>query len=92
MRRRSKYDPLRDFLTRSRQVELSLSLSEIEEILGFALCRSAETPQFWANIKGTTQHTQFRAWRDAGYDAFLNSSHDSVRFIQVVSERRVASG
>ena len=92
MRRRSKYDPLRDYLTRSRQVELALTLGEIEDILGFVLCRSAETPQFWANIKGTTQHTQFRAWRDAGYDAFLSSSRDVVRFIQVASDRRLASG
>lgn len=91
MRRGSKYDPLRDFLITSRQAELELSMSEVEEILGFALCRSADTPQFWANVKGRTRHTQYRSWRDAGYDAFPKPDRDSVRFVRIAPDRRAAT-
>ena len=88
MRRGSKYDPLRDYLITSRHAEITLSMDEVESILGFALCRSAETPQFWANVKGTTQHTQYRAWRDAGFDAFLTPSREAVRFVRVAPDRK----
>lgn len=76
-----KYDPLSGHLRRQRQDELELSFAEIERILGAMLPKSATRPQWWANTTDPdTSHVQRKAWRDAGYDAFLLTGQDRVRF------------
>lgn len=82
--RGSKYDPLRDHLAMQRRnSEVTLTFKEIERALGFQLCRSADRPQWWSNVKGETSHVQRNAWRAAGYDAFLLPRASSVRFVRV---------
>lgn len=57
-----------------KNLEFVLSFREIEEVLGSSLPRSAERPQWWANVTNReTTHVQREAWRRAGYDAFLIS-------------------
>ncbi len=77
----SKYDPLSGHLRRQRADELTISFAEIERILGAMLPKSAARPQWWANTTDPeTSHVQRKAWRDAGYDAFLLAGKDRVRF------------
>jgi len=79
-----KYDPLSGHLRRQRQDELELTFAEIERILGAMLPKSATRPQWWANTTDLdTSHVQRKAWRDAGYHAFLLTGKDRVRFKKV---------
>jgi hypothetical protein len=58
----AKYDPLRDHLAERTGPSVTLSLSEIDSLVG-GLPASAKTSGFWANdSKG-----QARAWRSAGW-------------------------
>ncbi|HWE71546.1 MAG TPA: hypothetical protein VG328_00180 [Stellaceae bacterium] len=76
----SKYDPLRDYLQNQRFKEIVVTFADIEAILGSSLPKSAERPQWWANIVGESSHVQREAWRDAGFDAFLIAGSNKVRF------------
>jgi hypothetical protein len=75
----SKYDPLRDFLKTKPGGVFSLTFKQIEEILGFALPKSAERPQWWANVTGP-DHPHSQAWQAAGFNAFLVAGSRKVRF------------
>ena len=79
----SKYDGLRDYLRRQTSQEFDLSFEEIERLTGHALPKSAERPQWWANVRITGTHVQREAWRAAGYGAFLISGSRRVRFRRV---------
>jgi hypothetical protein len=77
----SKYDGLRDYLRQQTGPEFSLSFKEIEKAIGTPLPKSADRPQWWANVTDLqTSHVQRNAWRDAGYDAFLVVGSDRVTF------------
>ena len=68
----AKYDPLETYLKRRAGAELELSFADIERIVGAMLPNSASRPQWWANeTDPASSHVQCRAWRDAGYNAFL---------------------
>jgi hypothetical protein len=70
----AKYDPLENYLSRCGDEEFELEIAEVERILGDKLPAGATRPQWWANEAHTiSTHVQYRAWRDAGYDAFLLS-------------------
>lgn len=75
----SKYDPLKEELMSRPKGEFALTFRQIEEVLGFPLPASATTPQWWANVTGSS-HPHSRAWRDAGFDAFLVAGSRKVRF------------
>ena len=76
-----KYDPLYKYLRRKSAPEIEMSFPQIERVLGAMLPNSAARPQWWANETDTTSaHVQRRAWRDAGYDAFLIADAERVRF------------
>lgn len=62
----SKYQPLLDYLRRSDQLVVTLTLAEIETILGSTLPESAYRSRgWWGNrSKGALQAS---AWMDAGY-------------------------
>ncbi|NQE64364.1 hypothetical protein [Caulobacter sp. RHG1] len=78
-----KYDPLGGHLRRLRTDRVQLDFAEIERILGAMLPKSAQRPQWWANeIDPKGAHVQVRAWREAGYDAFLETSAERVRFVR----------
>lgn len=68
----AKYDPLEKYLRRRAGAELELSFADIERIIGNMLPKSANRPRWWTNeTDPETNHVQCRAWRNAGYDAFL---------------------
>ena len=76
----AKYDPLRKYLSRQRVERLVLSFAEMERILGAFLPNSAARPQWWANeTTPGSSHVQIAAWREAGFDAFLEAG-ERVRF------------
>jgi DNA-binding XRE family transcriptional regulator len=66
MKREGKYRPLFDYLSGIRLDEISLTLSEIEALLGDVLPASARTTRgWWSNrARGSLQAA---AWMDAGY-------------------------
>lgn len=62
----SKYDPLREHLARLDDVVWAAKLTDVEEILGSNLPRSArEHRTWWANSGGSLVHQN--AWLDAGW-------------------------
>jgi hypothetical protein len=67
----AKYDPLEAHLTRRDEAEFELGFADVERIVGGGLPPGASRPQWWANETGADGHVQCRAWRNAGYDAFL---------------------
>ena len=83
-----KYDPLRRRLSRLKTDEVVLSFAEIERIIGGMLPNSAARPQWWSDAGPVDQrHVQQAAWRDAGYDAFLLTGVEKVRFKRVLRGR-----
>lgn len=77
----AKYDPLGTYLRRRAGDGIELSFADIERIIGGMLPKSASLPQWWANeTDPASRHLQSRAWRGAGYDAFLVPNQERVRF------------
>ncbi|WP_448034234.1 DUF7662 domain-containing protein [Bradyrhizobium liaoningense] len=77
----SKYEPLYKYLCSRSLQRLVLTFAEIEEIIGDQLPASAIRPQWWENVTDpNTSHVQCRAWRAAGYSAFLVHASSKVRF------------
>jgi hypothetical protein len=80
----SKYGPLCTYLSVQVLSELTLTFDEIEQIIGAPLPKSADTPQWWANVTDPqTSHVQRHAWREAGYDAFLMKDSRKAIFRRV---------
>lgn len=77
----AKYDPLGRYLSRRGGTQLDMSFADIERVIGGMLPNSAARPQWWANeVDPESRHVQSRAWRNAGYDAFLIPGAERVRF------------
>ena len=76
-----KYMNLKHFLQKSGKIEIRLSFSEIEEILGFPLDASAfQYREFWANC---TASTKAYSWLDAGYELiFVDFKEQTLVFKQ----------
>lgn len=65
-----KYGPLRDYLRRCKNDEVTLSFADIELIIGGSLPPSASKyNEWWANIGDSpyTQHNHAKSWHSAGY-------------------------
>jgi hypothetical protein len=63
-----KYQPLSAYLAALAADEVTLTLGEIEAILGTALPPSARASKFWANVSaGVHRSVQAQAWRRAGW-------------------------
>jgi hypothetical protein len=76
-----QYDPLRDYLRKQTLHEIVLSFKEIEQLISLPLPTSATRPQWWENATDpNTSHAQCKAWRSAGYKAFLIAGSKKVRF------------
>ena len=59
-----KYQKLEEYLQKSGKIEIRMTLSEIQNILGFPLDASAyKYREFWANC---TASTKAYSWMDAG--------------------------
>ena len=79
---RSKYDPLFDYLSTSSDQVVSLSFSEIEEIIGFFLPPSAHRYHAWWANQYNGNHSHAQSWIRASYatrDVDLTSQ--TVNFI-----------
>jgi hypothetical protein len=79
----SRYEPLAQFLDRSREKVWKAGFQEIEAVLGFALPQSAyRYPAWWANQRGPG-HSQTSGWRGVGW----KTSKVDLKKQQVVFER-----
>lgn len=77
---RNKYEPLRRFLRRSQQDEVTLAFAEIEGLLNDALPGTARTVRGWWSNRHTGS-SQAAAWMDAGYHvAVLDLDRERVTF------------
>jgi hypothetical protein len=83
-RRRSKYSPLRDYLSAHKSDRVELTYAQIEEIIGATLPPSSRNHAavFWANHYGGT-HVWATQWMDAGWKVDSHSaSSERVVFIR----------
>lgn len=79
-----KYDALCGHLRRQTSDEFEVTFRDIELVIGAMLPKSAERPQWWANLADpNTTHIQRLAWGSAGFDAFLIAGADRVRFKRI---------
>ena len=62
----SKYAPLYDYLLALRWSKISITFSELEQVLRFALPNSAYVHRAWWANNGQ-RHCHAQAWLDAGY-------------------------
>lgn len=77
----AKYDPLHQYICKQSLHQFVLSFAEVEAIIGDQLPASAIRPQWWENATDpNSSHVQCRAWRAAGYKAFLLHGSNKVRF------------
>jgi hypothetical protein len=76
----NKYDPLRDYLSKQTKADFVLSFEEIEEILGFALPRSAQRAEWWDDDTPEHPRLQREAIRAGGYDSRRLPEGMKVRF------------
>ena len=76
-----KYQKLEKYLQKSGKIEIRMTLSEIQEILGFPLDPSAyKYREFWANC---TASTKAYSWMDAGYEIIeLDLKNETILFKQ----------
>ncbi len=79
--RDEKYGKLTQYLQKTGQKEIKLTLTEIEGILGFPLVPSAyRYREFWANC---TASTKAYSWMDAGYEiAAVDLKAETILFKQ----------
>ena len=76
----NKFEPLRDYLKKQKQDDFVLSFEEIEEILGFALPRSADRAEWWDDDTPHNPRLQRQAIREGGFDSRRLSEGGKVRF------------
>ena len=79
----NKYNPLRDFLKKEKRADLVLTFEEIEDILGFALPRSAQRAEWWDDETPEHPRLQAQAIRGAGYDSRRSPDGMKVRFRKI---------
>lgn len=69
----NKYQPLGDHLRKCKADRVSLTLPEIEKILGFSLPKSSSINSWWSNTP-ENGHYQARAWTDSGFRVTVEGS------------------
>lgn len=76
-----KYRKLAEHLLTTNEMRVTLSYSQIEEILGFTLPDTARNfkPSFWAN---TRTHSYASSWMGVGYKAQIDAKSDKVTFVK----------
>jgi hypothetical protein len=75
------YEALRDYLARQTLLELTLSLADIEEIVGRALPRAAQRASWWDSLRSPQEKMpQREACLAAGYAATRLPDGKGVRF------------
>jgi hypothetical protein len=84
----NKYDPLRDYLLNEKRADFVLTFEEIEDILGFALPRSAQRAEWWDDDTPEHPRLQRQAIRDGGFDSRRMPEGKGVRFRKIPAIRR----
>lgn len=77
----AKYRGLAEYLLSSNETRVTLTYSQIEEILGFALPDTARKfkQSYWAN---TETHSYASSWMAVGYKTRVDVESDTVTFIK----------
>ena len=77
----AKYRGLAEYLLSTNETRITLSYSQIEEILGFALPDTARKfkQSYWAN---TETHSYASSWMAVGYKTRVDIDSDTVTFIK----------
>ena len=77
----AKYRGLAEYLLSSNETRVTLSYSQIEEILGFALPDTARKfkQSYWAN---TETHSYASSWMAVGYKTRVDVDNDTVTFVK----------
>ena len=77
----AKYRGLAEFLLSSNETRVTLTYSQIEEILGFALPDTARKfkQSYWAN---TETHSYASSWMAVGYKTRVDVDNDTVTFVK----------
>ena len=78
-----KYDPLTVYLTQARGDRVTLTLAEIETLLGVSLPAAATWSSFWRNYVHTWPA---HAWRDAGWRVARQARNRPVEAVTFVRE------
>lgn len=82
----TKYEPLYRFLVKQNFAKITLTLAEIEKILGFSLPSSAfQYVQWWSNST-TSAHPYSRAWTNAGF--YTSDVHITLPAGKITFEKR----
>lgn len=63
----TKYDPLKEFLSKGSEQTMALSFEQIEQVIGEPLPASAGDHRAWWANEVDGLHVQARAWMDAGW-------------------------
>ncbi|MCH5162831.1 MAG: hypothetical protein J1G38_05015 [Clostridiales bacterium] len=77
----AKYRGLAEYLLSSNETRVTLTYSQIEEILGFTLPDTARKfkQSYWAN---TETHSYASSWMAVGYKTRVDVERDTVTFIK----------
>ena len=77
----AKYRGLAEYLLSSNETRVTLTYSQIEEILGFALPDTARKfkQSYWAN---TETHSYDSSWMAVGYKTRVDVDNDTVTFVK----------
>ena len=82
--RKTKYQPLADYLLASGKDDLMLTFTQIEEILGFELSPSARKHR--ANWSNNEIEALSWGWRNAGYESYGVDMNREIAHFRKVSE------
>jgi hypothetical protein len=75
------YAPLQRYLSTQADEQVTLTFSEVADLIGKALPTAAQHASWWSN---DPKRPEAKSWLDAGYhSAFLDSTAGSVTFIRV---------
>ncbi len=80
-----KYNPLYVFLSKKADNRITLKFSEIENIIGDKLPKSARMYSAWWSNSQTNAHPYSRSWIDAGYktvDVATGISNEEMVFFK----------
>ncbi|MGD9891720.1 MAG: hypothetical protein AB7R89_33525 [Dehalococcoidia bacterium] len=78
-----KYDPLAAYLAQVTDDQVTLTLAEIEAILGTPLPATATSSDFWRNY---ARAWPAHAWRDVGWRVARHPSRQAVTAVTFVRE------
>jgi hypothetical protein len=77
----SKYDPLQDYLSEKTASTVTLTFSNIEDLIGALPPSARKYLVWWRN--NDSSHQQCRAWGEVGYDAHPDLCGQQVTFRRI---------